>query len=44
MVIKVLNNGSCVNREVHAQFCEGLVGKFHWSTRLAIQPFLTTKT
>lgn len=33
MVIKVLNNGSCVNREVHAQFCEGLVGKFHWSTR-----------
>ncbi len=26
MVIKVLNNGSCVNREVHAQFCEGLGG------------------
>ncbi len=26
MGIKGLNNGSCVNREVHAQFCEGLVG------------------
>ncbi|WP_264686501.1 group II intron reverse transcriptase/maturase [Wolbachia endosymbiont (group B) of Rhopobota naevana] len=27
-----MNNGSCVSREVHAQFCEGLVGKFHRST------------
>ncbi|WP_250296775.1 hypothetical protein [Wolbachia endosymbiont of Oedothorax gibbosus] len=27
MGIKGLNNGSCVNREVHAQFCEGLVHK-----------------
>ncbi len=25
-------NGSGVSREVHAPFCERLVGKFHWST------------
>lgn len=44
MVIKVLNNGSCVNREVHAQFCEGLVGKFHWSTRPIFDTDLGTWT
>ncbi|MEY2393452.1 hypothetical protein, partial [Wolbachia endosymbiont of Tettigetta isshikii] len=31
--VKAKNDKSCVNREVHAQFCEGLVGKFHRSTR-----------
>ena len=27
-----LSNGSGVSREVHAPFCEGLAGKFRWST------------
>jgi len=31
-----LNNGSCMSREAHVQFCEGLVGKFRWSTLLIV--------
>src|SRR3972149_4756911 len=31
-----LNNGSCMSREAHVQFCEGLAGKFRWSTLLII--------
>ena len=27
-----LSNGSGVSREVHAPLCEGLAGKFRWST------------
>src|SRR3990170_8922431 len=32
-----LNNGSCMSREAHVQFCEGLAGKFRWSTLRAPQ-------
>jgi hypothetical protein len=31
-----LNNKSCMSREAHVQFCEGVRGKFPRSTRLVI--------
>ena len=31
-----LNNGSCMSREAHVQFCEGLAGQFRWPTLLVV--------
>lgn len=32
-----------MTRECHVRFCEGLTGKFRWSTRLALMWFCYAK-